>query len=99
MSFIIRLLKVLAALGIIALGVWFAVENSEPVRLVIFGFASPELKLGFWVLSAFLLGAALGIVAGIGPRVGAARKIKRHAAQLKKSEAELSRLRVDERDA
>ena len=97
MLFVIRLLKVMLALVIVALGFWFTSENSGAVSLVVFGFVLPELKVGLWVLGAFLLGAALGVFTGIGPRMNASRQLKKQRNALKKQEAELHRLRVAER--
>jgi len=97
MLFLIRLLKILFALVIVALGFWFTSENSEAVSLLVFGFALPEWPVGGWVLGAFSLGTVLGVLAGIGPRLSASRQIRKQDRVLKKNEAELHRLRVAER--
>jgi len=93
MLLITRLLKVLLGLAIVALGVWFTSENSEPIALVLLGFAMPPLKLGFWVLGALLLGVLLGVAVGALPALRAANKIKRQARLLDKQKDEINRLR------
>ena len=93
MLLITRLLKVLLGLGIIAVGVWFTSENSEPIELVLLGFALPSLKLGLWVLGALLLGVLLGVAVGTLPALRASRKIKKQARLLDKQTVEITRLR------
>ena len=52
---------------IILIAVWaflFALENPQPVGLVLVPFELPSRSLGFWVLAAFVLGSIIGLLAG-----------------------------------
>lgn len=94
MVFLVRLLKVLLGLAIIALGFWFASENKQPVSLVLAGMPLPEVALGLWILGSLLVGVLVGCLTGLLPWFKSATALRRQARQLKRYEAELSRLRT-----
>jgi putative membrane protein len=61
-----RLLFVLFALAVLALGVLFAVENTATVPLNLLIIQLSERSIALWVLVAFALGGVLGMLTNIG---------------------------------
>ncbi len=102
MSLILKLVKVLLALVLVALGIWFTNDNRELISLTVFGFVLPQMTLGLWVLGAFLLGCISGLVASVGGRVKAAassrqqtRQLNRQAKQIESLEAQVEQLKPE----
>ncbi len=62
MALIKRLLLLLVLLCGLILGVWFSVENAQPLAVTILGFSLPKFSVGVWLTAVLLLGAVLGYV-------------------------------------
>ena len=56
-----KLVTVLVALAMLAIGVLFAVQNKTPVPLDVLIYRFDEQSLALWVLSALAIGGVLGM--------------------------------------
>ena len=62
LSFLKKLLALLLALAMLALGILFALQNPQAVPLDILVLQLPPQSLALWVLAALALGACLGLL-------------------------------------
>jgi hypothetical protein len=102
MSVILNILKILLALVLVGLGIWFTGDNRELISLTVFGFVLPKMTLGLWVLGAFLLGSILGVAACFGGRLKTsatirqqARQLDKHAKQIEAKDAQIEQLKAE----
>ncbi len=91
MALIKRLLLLLIVLCGLVLGVWFSVENAQPLQVTLLGFSLPSLSAGVWLALVLLLGAVLGYVVSIFPvlklkndNMSLSRKLKRRDREIEK---------------
>lgn len=68
-------------------GFLFALENAEPVKVVLLGIALPEGRLGIWLLLALGCGIVLGFIASVLPSWSQSHRL----ALLKRRNQELER--------
>ncbi len=94
MLWIKRLVTILLILLALALGIWITLDNSQPVSLILFGFALPSAKLGVWILATFVLGIAVGYLGSLWPYLATKRKLLSQDRKIKRSERELDKLRA-----
>lgn len=94
MLWITRLVKILLILLALCLGIWFTLDNTQEVTLILFGLTLPSAKLGFWILAGFVLGIAIGFFGSLWPYANVKQKLLRQDRQLKRSEKELTKLRA-----
>ncbi|MYM62881.1 LapA family protein [Pseudomaricurvus sp. HS19] len=83
---------VVAALGLL-LGIWFCVENSQPLVLKVYGFDAPELPVGLIITLALLTGALVGYVMSLPWLLRARNRIASLNRKLRRRDKELDRLR------
>ncbi|EAQ96793.2 lipopolysaccharide assembly protein LapA domain-containing protein [Congregibacter litoralis] len=94
MGFLRKLLVLMIAVAMAAVGVLFALQNAEPVPLDVLFMILPPRSLALWVLGALALGGFLGLllssfaVLRLRARLMAARR------QIANSQAEIDRLRA-----
>lgn len=94
MGFLRKLLVLVIALAMAALGVLFALQNADPVPLDVLVMTLPARSLALWVLGALALGGVLGVllsslaVLRLRARLIAARR------QIASAQAELDRVRT-----
>lgn len=94
MGFLRKLLALILAAAMAAVGVLFALQNAQPVPLDVLFMILPPRSLALWVLGALALGGVLGLllssfaVLRLRARLMAARR------QIANSQAELDRLRA-----
>lgn len=94
MRWVKTLLVALVLLAVMAYGVLFSIENSEPVALDLLFAQLPELRLSLWIFFAFALGGIGGLLAG---SVSVIRARARHASvsrKLARAEKELDNIRT-----
>ena len=65
MKFLNRLLVLLFALAVLALGILFAVENTATVPLNLLVIQLSERSIALWILLAFASGGVLGMLTNI----------------------------------
>ena len=83
---------VVGALGLL-LGIWFCVENSQPLVLKVYGFSAPELPVGLIVTLALLTGALLGYIMSLPWLLRTRNRIRSLNRKLRRRDKELERLR------
>lgn len=94
MGFIRKIIALLLAIAMAAVGVLFALQNAEPVPLDVLVMILPPRSLALWVLGALALGGVLGLllssfaVLRLRARLMAARR------QIANTQAELDKLRT-----
>ncbi|WP_439102054.1 lipopolysaccharide assembly protein LapA domain-containing protein [Congregibacter sp.] len=94
MGFLRKLLALILAAAMAAVGVLFALQNAQPVPLDVLFMILPPRSLALWVLGALALGGVLGLllssfaVLRLRARLMAARR------QIANSQAELDQLRA-----
>ena len=66
MQLIARVAGACVLLLALAVGLLVAAENTDRVPLVLAGVALPDRSVGFWLVSAFILGALVGMLARLG---------------------------------
>lgn len=81
-------------LAMLLVGLKIAMDNSQTVQLVLFGWQTPAFSLGFIACIALLFGALLGWFAGMGPYLAARRRARRLEKQLAHARQELTQLRI-----
>ncbi|QFT54342.1 lipopolysaccharide assembly protein LapA domain-containing protein [Microbulbifer sp. THAF38] len=79
----------LLALICVALGIYFAVENSQVISPVIAGYSLQSGSVGVWLICMLLLGVLLGFLASLLPIFSQHRRARGLNKQLKKMEREL----------
>ncbi|WP_299584978.1 lipopolysaccharide assembly protein LapA domain-containing protein [uncultured Microbulbifer sp.] len=79
----------LLALACVALGIYFAVENSQIISPVVAGYALQSGSVGVWLVCVLLLGILLGFLASLLPIFSQRRRVRGLSKQLKKVEREL----------
>ncbi len=87
-----RILAVLIALTVIAVGLSFAMLNPAPVALD-FYFGALSLPVSLWLVIAFALGAMLGLTAAVGVVIKQRWQLARLRRDVKVAREELSELR------
>lgn len=65
MAWLRRAFYLVAALLLLALGLWLVIVNDQSLVLNLFVVATPPLNAGFVVLIGFALGAVVGILVGL----------------------------------
>jgi putative membrane protein len=88
-----RLLIVILIFTVILLGVVFHLRNDQLVVLD-YLVGSSEFYFSVWLVSAFTVGALLGLVASLPVILGAKRENARLQKRVKTNEKELNNLRV-----
>lgn len=83
----------LLALLCIAVGMYFAVDNAQPVSPSFGGYTPLTGGVGVWLIGFLLLGFALGFVASLLPRFVERRRVRRLERQLRRAEQALQGLR------
>ena len=66
MKLLINVLTVALLLLVLAVGVLFAVQNTDVVALDLLVLQLPERSIALWVLVAFALGGVLGMLTSMG---------------------------------
>lgn len=87
-----RLLIVIIALALAACVVFFTLENRSLTQLVFFGWATPELPLALYVLSAFVIGLVLGPLASWWPHKCLRMRYNKQVKQLSACEQRIKAL-------
>ncbi len=85
------LLLSVALIAILA-GFKFSVDNEEPLQLILFGWYLPSIPIGFWILSALLLGCLLGLILSYLPNLMARRSLKAKEKKIIRLEQQLKSL-------
>lgn len=89
----VRILYLLFALIVMAIGFAFAVLNDEPVR-VNFYYVSRAMPLSLALVSALFVGSALGLIASLAVIVRQKREMGRLRREMKIAEQEINNLRA-----
>lgn len=76
-----RALAAIFVLLLAAVVLFFVLENQQPVALVLFGWAAPEMPVAVLVLAALVIGLAIGPLLGAYGVQRSKRKIKASARQ------------------
>ncbi|NIB42074.1 DUF1049 domain-containing protein [Pseudomaricurvus alkylphenolicus] len=93
MSLIKKLLLISAVVLGLILGVWFSVENSAPLSVVLLGMPMPALSSGIWITGALLLGAGLGYLVSWFATLPLKNENLSLKRKIKRRDKELERLR------
>ncbi len=89
-----RLFAIIAMLLIILIGLAFSVLNADPVAVDIF-FAEVEIALSVALVTALIVGAALGALTSLGAVWRRRREVSRLRRQLGYAERQLQSMRPD----
>lgn len=87
-----RVIGIVAAVAVIALGLSFAMLNHEEVTLNYY-LGQSSLPLSLWMVAALALGAAIGAVSTMGVIARQRRDIGRLRREVEDAQKELSELR------
>ena len=87
-----RILLLSLALIAILAGFKFSVDNEQPLQLILFGWHLPSIPIGFWILSALLLGCLLGLALSYLPNLLARRSLKAKEKKIIRLEEQLKNL-------
>ena len=93
MGFIRKLLALLLALAMAALGVLFALQNAEPVPLDVLVMVLPAHSLALWVLGALAIGGVLGLLLSSFAILRLRARLLAARRQIASAQAELDSLR------
>ncbi|MEW5250784.1 lipopolysaccharide assembly protein LapA domain-containing protein [Microbulbifer sp. 2201CG32-9] len=88
LHWLLRLCYGLLALFCVVIGVYFSVDNPQSITPTLAGYALPTGSVGFWLIGFLLLGALLGVLAGLPPFYVERRRVHRLERQLRRSEKE-----------
>lgn len=87
-----RLIALVIAVLVVALGLSFAVLNADSAELN-FYFGTLSMPISLWMVVALLVGAVLGVVSSVGLFFRQRRELARLRRQVADAEKELSELR------
>jgi len=90
-----RLLLLLLLLLVAVASIVFVLENQALVQLGFAGSLSPQWPIAAYLTMAFILGGLLGLFAGQVLRLRLHLKMRRTAAQLKRSRQQLAQIATD----
>lgn len=93
LRWLMRLIYGLLALLCIAVGVYFAIDNPDPIAPTFAGYALPARSVGFWLIGFLLLGLLLGFVVSLLPFYAERRRARGLERQLQRLERELHTVR------
>lgn len=94
LKWIKRLSALALLLAVLVFGVFFTLQNTQPIALDLLFIVLPEQYLALWVLSAFAVGGVVGVIVSslaIVQLRGRQLSLKR---QIQRQEKELDTLRV-----
>lgn len=94
MKLLRSLLSLLVIVTAVAVGVLFALQNTQPVPLDVLLYRFGEHSLALWVLLALGLGALLGLLASSLLLLRLRARLASTRRQLERAQTELGRLRV-----
>ena len=89
MKYLFNILTAIFLVGVIALGVLFALQNQEPVPLDLLVYRFPPKSIALWVLVAFGLGGLFGMLASSALMLRSRASLGSTRRQLAKARAEL----------
>ena len=99
MKLLRNILTVLFLLAMIIVGVLFALQNKSPVPLDLLVYTFEPKSLALWVLGAFSLGGALGMIVSSFILVRTRASLGSSKRQLDKTRKEVSQLRGESGEA
>ena len=94
MGFLKNLLALALAIAMAAIGVLFALQNTDPVPLDILVMQLPPRSLALWVLGALVLGGVLGMVFSSFAMLRLRGRLIAARRQIARSQNEIDRLRT-----
>lgn len=94
MKLLRTLVSLLVLVAAVALGVLFALQNTQPVPLDVLLYRFGERSLALWVLLALGLGALLGLLASSLMMLRLRARLATSRRHLERAQTELDRLRV-----
>ncbi len=93
MHFLQKLLSLALVLGMLLIGMLFALQNTETVPLDLLIIQLPERSVALWVLLAFSVGAIAGMVASSGVLLKLRKDLFSTRSQLQRKSTEVDKLR------
>jgi uncharacterized membrane protein YciS (DUF1049 family) len=93
MGFLYKLLALLLAIAMAAVGVLFALQNADPVPLDILVMTLPPRSLALWVLGALAIGGILGLLLSSVAVLRLRARLMSARRQIAGAQSELDRLR------
>ena len=93
MRWLARLATAAVLIAVFSFGVLFTLQNDTPVKLDLLIFQFQEQWLALWVLAAFVVGGALGVLVGMFASLGMKRKQLSATRQLKAANKELDKVK------
>ncbi len=94
MKRLIWILKSAVLVLALLLGAVFAMENSTPVTVRLWGLGLPELRLGLWLLVFAVFGVLVGFLVSYGGYFRLRRRLHYRERQLARRDKEILHLRA-----
>jgi len=94
LKWIKRLSALALLLAVLVFGVFFTLQNTQPIALDLLFIVLPEQYLALWVLSAFALGGVVGVIVSSLAIVQLRGKQMSLQRKLQRQEKELDTLKV-----
>lgn len=94
MGFIRKLLALILAVAMAALGVLFALQNADPVPLDVLFMILPPRSIALWVLCALALGGVLGLLLSSIAVLRLRARLMSHRRQIANLQSDLDQARV-----
>ena len=95
MKYLLNIFTAIFLVGVIALGVLFALQNQEAVALDLLVYSFPPKSIALWVLSAFGIGGLAGMLASSALMLRSRASLGSTRRQLAKARAELGQVRAE----
>ena len=93
MKYLLNIFTAIFLVGVIALGVLFALQNQEAVPLDLLVYSFPPKSIALWVLAAFGIGGLAGMLASSALMLRSRASLGSTRRQLAKARAELDQVR------
>lgn len=88
-----RIILVIVFVVALVLSITFTSENSQPISVVFFGAALPELQLGLWLMLTLLLGGIVGLLLSFLPLLWGKQTTRAKERKIQQLEKEINQLR------
>lgn len=79
----------------LVLGITFTSQNSQPVSLMLYGYALPEWQLGLWILIAVFVGGLIGLLLSFLPLLLGKQSLSAKERKILQLQKEIEQLRTN----
>ncbi len=94
MKLLYKLVALLLAAGMVAVGALFTLQNTQAVPLDLLVYQFPPQSISLWVLSSLAIGGLLGMLASSGVLLRLRASLSSANRKLDRARAEVDRLRT-----